>query len=180
MRILKFIGLGLLGIIALFLVVALFVSRDYRAEREIIINKPLSEVFGYVKLLKNQQNWSTWTMMDPKMTSEFRGTDGEVGFVSAWKGDPNNVGSGEQEIKKIAEGSRIDYEIRFLEPMASTSPVWMTTDSVGVNQTKVVWGMSGHTAWPMNLMMSMMGVDDFIGAEYAKSLGNLKGILEKQ
>lgn len=180
MRILKFIGLGLLALVALLLVAALFVSKDYRVEREVVINKPVSEVFAYVKLLKNQHNWSTWTMMDPKMTSEFRGTDGTIGFVSGWKGDPNNVGTGEQEIKKITEGSRIDYEIRFLEPMVSTSPVWLTTDSIAAGQTRVVWGMSGHTAYPMNLMMSLMGVSDFIGAEYQKSLGNLKGILEKQ
>lgn len=180
MRILKFIGLGLLGLIALFLVAALFVEKDYRIERETVINKPLTPVFDYVKLLKNQQSWSTWTMMDPKMTSEFRGTDGEIGFVSAWKGDPNSVGSGEQEIKKITGSSRIDYEIRFLEPMASTSPVWMTTDSVGVGQTKVVWGMSGHMSYPMNLMGKLMGMEDFMGGEYEKSLVNLKGILEKQ
>ncbi len=38
-------------IIAIPLVVALFVKKDYVVEREIIINKPKAEVFEYIKFL---------------------------------------------------------------------------------------------------------------------------------
>ena len=51
----------------------------------------------------------------------FTGTDGTVGFISAWESDIKNVGSGEQEILNIVEGERLGYEIRFLKPFKLTS-----------------------------------------------------------
>ena len=51
--------------------------------------------------------------MDPDMKKTYRGTDGTVGFVSAWDSEKDDVGKGEQEIIKITDGERIDYELRF-------------------------------------------------------------------
>ncbi len=49
------------------------------------------------------------------MKTEYRGTDGTVGFVSAWDSPVRDAGKGEQEITKIDDGKRIDYELRFYE-----------------------------------------------------------------
>ena len=64
MKALKIILIIILVIIAIPLVIALFVKKDYAVEREIIINRPASEVFDYVKYLKNQNNFSKWATMD--------------------------------------------------------------------------------------------------------------------
>ena len=72
------------------------------------------EVFDYVKYLKNQDNFSKWASMDPDMQKTYRGTDVTVGFVSAWASDNPDVGVGEQEIKAITAGQRIDFELRFI------------------------------------------------------------------
>lgn len=178
MKILKKILIVLAVIIAIPLILALFVKKDYSLVREIAINKPKQEVFDYVKYLKNQNNYSTWNMMDPNMTHAYRGEDGTVGFVSAW--ESKKLGNGEQEIKKITEGERIDTELRFLGMFSSVSPAYMTTEAVSETQTKVKWGMNGHMAYPMNFMQLFMSMDDMIGAEYQKSLENLKRILENQ
>src|SRR5687767_6815253 len=106
MKILKRILFSVLGLVAILLIVALFVKKDYAVEREITINKPKQEVFAYIKYLKNQDNFSKWGSMDPAMQKSYTGTDGAVGAVSAWKGN-SDVGEGEQEIKKITEGERI-------------------------------------------------------------------------
>lgn len=50
------------------------------------------------------------------MEHYFDGEDGTVGFVSGWKSNSSDVGSGEQEITGTTEGERIDYELRFIEP----------------------------------------------------------------
>ena len=73
----------LVGIIALFLIVALFVKKDYAVEREIIINKPKQVVFDYVKILKNQDAYSVWNMKDLAAKKTYTGTDGTVGFIAA-------------------------------------------------------------------------------------------------
>lgn len=117
-------------------------------------------------------------MMDPKMKQSFTGTDGTVGFVSAWESDM--LGNGEQEIKKITEGERIDSELRFKGFFGSTSPAYMSTEAVSDSVTKVKWVMEGNMSYPMNFMQVFMSMEDMIGTEYEKSLQNLKGILEKQ
>ena len=120
MRILKIILIVILIIIAIPLLTALFIKKDYAVEREITINKPKQEVFDYIKYLKNQDHYSKWAMMDPDMKKTYRGTDATVGFVSAWESDKKDVGTGEQEIKKITEGERLDFELRFIKPFEST------------------------------------------------------------
>jgi uncharacterized protein YndB with AHSA1/START domain len=178
MKILKTILIAVGILIAVPLIVALFVKKDYEVEREITINKPKEEVFDYVKFLKNQDNYSKWATMDPEMEKTYRGTDGTVGFVSAWESDNKDVGKGEQEIKKITEGERIDFELRFFQPFESTEPAYMTTESVSENQTKVKWGFSGHMDYPMNIMMLFMDFEKMIGDDLDTGLKNLKSVLE--
>ncbi len=179
MSILKTILLAIAGLIVIVLVIALFVKKEFGAEREVTINKPKQQVFDYIKYLKNQNDYSKWATMDANMKKEFTGTDGTPGFVSAWDSDKKDVGKGEQEIKKVTEGERIDYEIRFIKPFPSTSAAYMTTEAVSANQTKVKWGFSGKMNYPMNLMQLFMNMEKSIGNDLQTGLNNLKGILEK-
>src|SRR6478736_279635 len=98
MKILKKIAIVLVALIAILLIVALFVKKDFKVEREIVINKPKKEVFDYIRFIKNQDHYSKWAMMDPNMKKTYTGTDGTVGFISAWESENKNVGTGEQEI----------------------------------------------------------------------------------
>jgi hypothetical protein len=166
-------------IIAIPLVIALFTKSEYTVEREIVINRPKDEVFNYIKFLKNQNQYSRWAKMDPNMKTDFRGTDGTVGFVSAWKSEDKEVGQGEQEIKKINEGERVDYELRFIEPFPAISPAYMTTQSVSEKETKVVWGFNGKMTYPTNIMLLFMDMDEMIGNDLSTGLTNLKNILEQ-
>jgi len=50
----------MLAVIALLLVVALFIPREYLIRREIIIERSASEVFNYIKFLENQDHFSKW------------------------------------------------------------------------------------------------------------------------
>jgi len=116
--------------------------------------------------------------MDPDMKKTYRGTDGTVGFVSAWESDNKDVGKGEQEIMKITEGERMDLELRFFEPFESTEPAYMITESVSENQTKVKWGFNGHMDYPMNITMLFMDFEKMIGDDLETGLKNLKSVLE--
>jgi uncharacterized protein YndB with AHSA1/START domain len=177
-RALKIILIVLAVIIVVPLTVALFAKKDYSVEKEVIINKPLEEVFDYVVLLKNQDNFSIWMEMDPATRQEFRGTDGTVGFVSAWESDDKNVGAGEQEITAIIPYQRIDYELRFIEPFESVSQAYMTTEALSDDQTLVKWGFTGRMNFPMNLMLVVMDFEGMIGNDLQTGLDNLKEILE--
>jgi len=166
-------------IVAIPFITALFIKKDYQVERVIVINQPVTEVFDYVKHLKNQDNFSKWASMDPDMKKTYRGVDATVGFVSAWVSDNPDVGVGEQEIKSITPGKRIDFELRFLSPFQATEPAYMTTVAVDDNQTEVRWGFSGHMDYPMNLMFLFMDFEAMIGADLQQGLDTLKVVLEK-
>ena len=179
MKILLEIIVVLAGIIVLFLIIAFFLKKDYTVGKEIIINKSKATVFEYLKFLKNQNKFNVWASMDPDMKTDFTGTDGTEGFISAWDSDNKNVGKGEQEIIKIIDGERIDYEIRFIKPFKSTSYAYITTLVVDGNHTKVHWGFSGNMKYPTNLTLLFMNMEKMIGGDLEKGLENLKAILEK-
>ncbi len=179
MKIVKRILIGLTVVIAVLLLMALFVKKEYAVEREITINKPVAEVFNYIKHIRNQDNYSTWNRKDPNMKKEYRGTDGTVGFVAAWDSKNDEVGKGEQEIKNINEGERMDMELRFYKPFKATDNAYMTTEAVGENRTKVKWGFNGKMPYPMNLMLVFMNMDKMLGTEMQTGLNDLKALLEK-
>jgi hypothetical protein len=178
MKILKFVGLGLISVIALLLLVGLFLKKEYLVERNVTIHQNRSHVFDYLKFLKNQDNFSVWAKMDPAMKKEFRGEDAQVGFISAWDSKNDEVGKGEQEIKKIALYERIDYELRFIKPFKSKSDAYLITEVAGENETKVTWGFQGKMNYPMNLMQLFMNMEKMIGNDLSQGLINLKEILE--
>ncbi len=170
---------GLLGIIVFALIVALFLPKKYNIEREITINLPKDSVFKYIKYVKNQDNFSVWNRKDPKMVKNFSGTDGTVGFVYLWNSQDKNVGVGEQEIKKIIEGERIDFELRFKVPFEATNRAYMTTEAIAINQTKVKWGFNGKMAYPMNLMLVFVNMEEILEKDLQDGLNDLKIVLEK-
>jgi Polyketide cyclase / dehydrase and lipid transport len=159
------------------LLVALFIPKEYGVEGEIVITRPKEEVFNYIKLIRNQDNYSKWVMTDPNMKKTFTGTDGTLGFVYAWNGN-KKAGEGEQEITGLAEGERITTEIRFLRPFKAVSHTYMNTEAMSGHSTKVVWGLTGKSNYPLNMMTAMM--KGALTKDINISLGNLKQILENK
>lgn len=168
----------ILGLIALFLLAGFVIPKEIKATREIVIHKPVGEVFSYIKYLKNQLNYSKWASLDPAIKNEFRGTDGTPGFVNSWVGN-KKVGTGEQEITGIVEGKSISTELRFIKPFKSFAKAVMTTGSAGENATKITWGFESKMNYPMNVMKLFMNMEKAIGNDFSTGLQNLKTILEK-
>ncbi len=176
---LKKILIGVAVVVSLPLIIALFTKKDYSLEREIIIAKPRQEVFNYIKLLKNQDHYSKWVMMDPKSRKTYKGTDGEVGFAAAWDSDNKNVGQGEQTISNIVDGQRMDLDLHFIKPFDGRAKAYMITESVSETQTKVKWGFSSSMKYPLNFMLLVMNMEKMLGDDISEGLGNLKKELEK-
>ena len=179
MSILTLILLIIALIVVILLIAAALMKDEYSIEKEIVINKPKQEVFNYIKLLKNQVNYNKWTMMDPNAKREFRGTDGTAGFVFAWDSTNKQVGKGEQEIKKISDGERIDFGLRFIKPFEGNANASMITESSAGNQTRVKWIFDGLRNYPMKIMHLVLNLKKMLGRDLQTSLDNLKAVLEK-
>lgn len=168
----------LLGLVLLIVLLALIAPKSYAVSRNITINKPVTEVYNYLKYIKNQDHWSPWQERDPDMKKTFTGTDGEVGFVSAWESDHKQVGSGEQEIVGLKENEEILTHLRFLKPFKSESNAYIRVDEVD-DGTKVTWGFSGNNKFPMSIFMLFMNMDKAVGTDFEQGLSKLKAVLEK-
>ena len=164
------------GIVALLVLLALVAPKNYHVSRSIKINKPRTEVFAYLKSVKNQDEWSPWKAKEPDMKQEFIGEDGTVGFISKWEGN-KHVGTGEQEIKKIVEGELLETQLRFFKPWKSQSDAYIkAADADG--GTEVTWGFSGENKVPMNIMMLFFNMEKAVGKDFEEGLHKLKNILE--
>ncbi len=168
----------ILIIAAIPLVTALFVPKSYVVERELTVAAPRTEVFDFLRLLKNQDAFSVWAEMDPYAENYYEGTDGTVGFVSGWRSDSANVGHGEQEITAIEAGSRIDYELRFFKPFESTSQASILTSDAPAGGTRVQWSFQGKMSYPTNLLLLFMDMEEMLGKDLQGGLDKLKQVLE--
>ena len=178
MHILLIILLILGAIIALVLILAAASPSDWEIEAAIVIDKPKADVYDYVKILKNSENFNKWVMTDPGMKKEFKGTDGTVGCVYCWDSENKQVGKGEQEILKLSQGQRIDYEIRFYKPFEGTSYASILFDALSDKQTKVRWTFSSSNTYMMKVMHVALNLKKMLQKDLQTSLVNLKRVLE--
>ena len=168
----------LAGIVVLVFILAMIAPKSYEVSRNIKVRQSVPVVFEYLKYLKNQDNWSPWGKRDPNMKKEFVGSDGEVGATSKWEGN-KEVGSGEQEIKRIVENEVIESELRFLKPWKSQSDAYLKVKEMGADETEVTWGFSGKNKFPVSIMMLFMNMDKTVGKDFEEGLLSLKDILEE-
>ncbi len=143
-----------------------FLPKDFKIEKSLTINKPKADVFAYLKSLEKSKEWQLWDKKNPNATINIKGTDGNVGAILSWSKNSNSIFD-EQEITNIVEGERVDFEIRFKQPIneqfkesffehfkqlirIKTFP-YFTTQTIDQNQTQVTWGATGRIQVPLNI-----------------------------
>ena len=149
-----------------------------KIEKSIEINRNSELVFDYLKLTKNQDNFSVWNMADPNSKKKYQGKDGTIGFIYSWDSSMKNVGAGEQEITGIEDGKSIDYAIRFFRPMQNTGKTKYRITGIGDESTSVAWIFDSPSKFPMSLLSPLFKI--MLGKDMENGLKNLKHILEKQ
>lgn len=166
------------GLIVLVLLLAAVTRKDYTLERSIVVNKNLEDTYHFISSIETQDSWSKWANLDPEMKKQYIGTDRTVGFISKWDSNHKNVGSGEQEIKKLVPNERMETEMRFLKPFKSVANGYFTTVPVDENHTKVSWGFKARMPYPFNLMMVLMNMEKMLGNDFEEGLANMKKKIE--
>jgi hypothetical protein len=173
---LQIILLSFSALIAIVLIAAFFMKKDYSISASTVINRPRNDVFNYVKILKNQENYSKWVMADPNSKLNYIGEDGTIGFISQWESELKNVGIGEQEIMYINENDSYQVEIRFKKPFEGVSQAITTTEAISDNQTKVTTTFLTSTPFPMNVMVPF--ISKMLKKDMDGNMSRLKANLE--
>lgn len=167
-----------IGLAVLILLLMLLAPKSYHVSRSIVIDRPKWELYAVLRSLIKQEEWSPWVQKDPNMERNYEGVDGQVGFVSHWKGN-KQVGEGEQEITNLIENQRVETQLRFIKPFKSVSEAYLDLLENQEGKTKVTWGFSGKHVMPMNIIMLFMDMDKVMGRDFNEGLTNLKELMEK-
>ncbi len=177
MRILKIILFSIFGIIALLLIIAAFLPKHYAISVTETINQPKDKVYDYMRLFSKQEEYSEWLRPDPSLHPTISGVDGTVGAVQTWNSKDDNVGEGSQTITAISP-DKIDYDLKFIRPMASTAKVSNSFTAIDSTHTLVTTSFYGDSYWPLNLLSNWVG-KGIISKTSQNNLKNVKAILEK-
>jgi hypothetical protein len=172
--------LGIVVVLALVVGVLNYIApKEFKLEREIVINKPVAEVFNYTKMLNNSTQWNSWMKKDPNMKHNIVGTDGTVGAILNWESDNKEVGHGTQTIKEIVDNQKFGTEIT-LTDYKMTFDSYFRFEAITDTQTKVIMGMDSTSKFPCNIIGMIMNCKSMISKEFDSSLADLKTVVESQ
>ncbi|WP_124642580.1 SRPBCC family protein [Amniculibacterium aquaticum] len=171
MNIFKKVLIGLLIVTALIFIAALVAPKKFHAKGETTINKPISEVYNYVKSIKTQEEYSIWFEEDPNIIKNYYGKDGEIGSGLKWQSEI--VGNGEQKIKNLSENKKVEIDLYLMDNSKANHLVY-EMDELSPNKTKLTIEVDGETPIPFNLMSLMYDMN----ASFQQNADNLKKVLE--
>jgi ligand-binding SRPBCC domain-containing protein len=178
MKILKFVLKIIFGLVALCLIAALFISKDFNYQKSILIDAPVEKVWEHTNSLEGLESWSPWNDYDPNMKKEFHGQDGTIGAHISWESDHQNVGVGTQTIAKIVPPSYFETELVFMLPYESRAVGSVKLNKEG-NQTNVTWSFSSKIPYPFNLTMKLIDMEGALGKDFKLGLEKLKDLCEQ-
>jgi hypothetical protein len=177
-RVLKILGISLVGLVVLIGVVSAFLSPKTHLERSAVINAPAATIFEQVNTIKNTNKWQPWGMQDPDIKISYEGPESGVGAKMSWQSE--KLGDGSQWIiesvqdKHVKSGFKFDFDGTYggeinLEPVEGGTKVTWTYDG-DVSNTGVATSVMGKF---MGLFMN-----GALGEDYEQGLANLKKLAE--
>ncbi len=176
MKILKWIGILLLIVIAGLVIIGLIAPKEFSMQRSKVINADRNVIFGILSDYNRMIEWSPWAKLDPNCAYEYSGNPGEVGHSYTWKGN-KDVGSGTMTLSEVVPNEKLSFNLKFVEPFESESDGhWFLTDTAGA--TLVTWTFHDKYNFIESIIMYFMDMDKMLGTDYEKGLDSLKEIAE--
>lgn len=177
MRVLKIGGLGLVGLVAVLVVVGLFLPRQWHVEQTVVINAKPEHIHPLVDDLKEWQSWAAWTKaMDPEVKYEYSAQSAGVGAWWSWAGP--KMGRGKLTITKsdVATGVWVDEMIETDKEVNAKGSLTWTAEGEG---TKVKWVDEG-TLPPVIGGYFVGMIEKMLAGNFQTGLQNLKAVAEKR
>ena len=160
------------------LVILLFAKKDYTFEKEISINAKSSEVYNFLKFLRNQSKFNHWYISNNDYTNDFTGEDGTTSAVFRWESDNYYLRSGTQTIKKMNYPETIQIDIATDGPYNITGAQFFhLNEQNGV--TNLTWKINVRFPFPYNIIILSDDFEKKLNNSIEISFQNLRKELEK-
>jgi effector-binding domain-containing protein len=178
MKYLKIFGIFLLIVIAVTVIFSLVIPARQHLEKTITINASAATLYPYLSRLESFNKWSVWNRGDSALKNTLSGTDGTVGAINTWTGDPDISGDGEIQITELEPYHKVKYDIRFLKPKKMEADSYFELEEIK-GQTKLTWKFDLATPRPWNIFNLFYNMDNKIGKDFEDGLAALKTMVEK-
>ena len=172
---LKKILIGVVVVIAAFLLFVVTRPADYRVERSLAIAAPAQVLFEQVNDHHKFNAWNPFLKVDPNVKNTYSGPDSGVGAVCSWDGN-KDIGAGSSTITESKPGELVRERMDWKRPMEGTSTVEFTFKPQG-DKTLVTWTMYGQNGFMGKLVSIFMDCDKMCGPPFEQGLADLGKIV---
>jgi hypothetical protein len=143
--------------------------------RTAVIDASPEVVYGYLADLREWEKWSPWDERDPDLIRTYSGAASGLGAVYEWAGN-RDVGKGRMTITYAAVPSRVNIQLDFIEPFASTFETQFGVLPEGEGSL-VTWTMHGENSFVSKLMSVFMDMEGMIGQDFERGLDKLRHVI---
>ena len=176
LKIIGYLALGIVVLVAAILVFATTRASEFRVERSIAIKASPDKVAALIDDFHNWPLWSPYEKLDPAMTRNISGAPAGKGAIYEWQGN-SKAGQGRMEILDVA-ADKVTIKLDFIKPFEGHNVAEFTLAPTG-DTTQVTWAMFGPTPYVAKVMGIFFSMDQMIGQDFEAGLANLKTVAEK-
>jgi hypothetical protein len=172
-KVLKIFGIGIAGIIAMFVGVSFFLPDTYHVERTISINAAATQIHRLTSDLQHGwPQWEPWGEADESVEMSYGNVTAGVGARQNWK---NKDGNGSLTITASDATHGVEYDMAFnVDQYIARGKLTYAMTSTG---TDVTWQMDGDVGGVSGKYFGYM-MDSMVGPMFEKGLANLKAAAE--
>jgi uncharacterized protein YndB with AHSA1/START domain len=174
MRILKWLGIVLAALAALFVLGGLLLPDRSVVERETVIARPPAVVFAALDGFARFNEWSPWRDDDPTATYTLEGPARGVGARLRWQGEQ---GAGSQEIIALDPPRSIAVALDFGQDGGAQAQFLLRPEG---DRTRLTWRFEFAAEGSWSGRWFSLLLDRFVGADYERGLAALKTLLESE
>jgi uncharacterized protein YndB with AHSA1/START domain len=176
MKVLKFLGLALLALVAVLLVGGMLLSSKFSVSRSVQVAAAPDKIYPLVASPRQWAQWSVWNRRDPAMQIDYSGPASGAGAVWSWKS--KSEGDGRMSFTAAEPPKRVVYAL-FFPDFGTTSTGELRLESNG-GGTTVTWTIDGDMGRnPLYHWFALFG-DRMIGSDFEAGLANLKAVAEQR
>ena len=160
----------------MFFIVSLFFPRKYKVERSVQINKPVHEVFMYMKDFKNWQQWSVWNKdLDSTLFNFYSRPSDTLGSKQYFNGAL--LGTGRFKINNYKQDTAVGYNLRMHGSEVEANGVFLFKQIN--NTTQLTWIDSGDVGYNPVFRYMIPSKVKSTSSAFDDGLKRIKQLLEK-
>lgn len=177
MKVVKFLLIGIVGLLALLAVIGLLLPGHVRVARSTVIAAQPGQLISYLDGYRRFNDWSPWAELDPATKYSYSGPERGAGAHMEWDSKNRNVGAGKQEVLAVDGDRQVRSSLEFDGQGKAEVTFDLAAEGDG---TRVTWTMDMDMGMnPIGRWMGLM-MDGMIGPDFERGLGRLQALAEKE